>query len=175
VVGDGMTRFEELCKIYTKAEKDFSNYRWKCIDFAVEMGDGVADYLECKKEDIQYYLVSNAGQPGEATQPKEAHPRDALFLENDTFWHYGMGINLYIEGIKNPAMSYIFDLAIKGKKNNFVVDFPKQQKKFDIDPNKPEDFQPVHEFIFDEIKNRFDNELEKFLKHKSTEHYPGYI
>ncbi|HEX7468754.1 MAG TPA: hypothetical protein VF324_09255 [Methanobacterium sp.] len=170
-----MTKFEELCKIYTKAEKDFSNYRWKCIDFAVAIGDGVADYLECDKEDIQYYLVSNLGQPGGTAPPKETHPRDALFLENDTLWHYGMGINLYLEDIKNPAMSYIFDVALKGEKDSFMVEFPKQQKKFNINPSKPKDLQPMYEFIFDEIKNRFENELEKFLKHQSTKHYPGYI
>ncbi len=170
-----MTKFEELCKIYTKAGKDFNDYRWKCIDFATEMGEGLADYLECNKDDIQYYLVSTVAQPKEATPPQEAHPRDALFLEDDTFWHYGMGINLYMESIKNPATTYIFDLAIKEENKNFIIKFLKQQQEFNIDPSKPAQFQPMYEFIFDEIKARFDNELEKFLKHRSTEHYPGYI
>ncbi len=170
-----MTKFEELCKIYTDAGKDFNNYRWKCIDFAQNMGEGLADYLECKKEDVQYYLVSNLPQSDEARLPQEAHLRDALFLEDDTFWHYGMGINLYMEGIRNPATTYILELAIKEVNKNFIIKFIKQQQEFNIDPSKPEDLRPVYEFIFDEIKGRFDNELEKFLKHRSTEHYPGYM
>ncbi len=170
-----MTKFEELCNIYTKAGKDFNNYRWKNIDFAIELGEGTADYLECKKDDIQYYLVSNVGQPKEANLPNEAHPRDALFLENDTFWHYGMGVNLYMADIKIPATTYIFDLAIKEENKNFIIKFIKQQKEFNINPSKPAEFQPIYEFIFDEIKSRFENELEQFLKHRSTEHYPGYI
>jgi hypothetical protein len=169
-----MTKFEELCKIYTTSGKEFIDYRWKCIDFAVILGEGVADYLECSKEEIQYYIVSNLGQPGQ-TQPQEAHPRDALFLENDTFWHYGMGINLYMEGIKNPGMTYIFNVAIKEEKNNFLVEFPEQQKVFNVNPEKPENLHPIYEFIYDTLKNRFENELEKFLKHQSPEHYPGYM
>ena len=170
-----MTKFEELCKIYTNAGKDFNNYRWKCIDFAQKMGEGLAEYLECKNDDIQYYMVSKVPQPNEARLPQEAHPRDALFLEDDTFWHYGMGINLYMEDIKFPATTYILELAIKEDNKNFIIKFIKQQKEFNIDPSKPADFQPIYEFIFDEIKGRFDNELEKFLKNRSTEHYPGYI
>lgn len=176
-IGDNyMTKFEELTDIYTNAGKDFDNYRWNCIEFAIKIGEGVADYLECEKEDIQYYLTSNlSGKPQEANKSREAHPRDALILENDTFWHYGMGVNLYFESNKNPATTYIFDLALKGEKTNFIVKFPSQQKEFNIDPDKPEDFHPMNEFIYDAIKNRFENELEKFLKHKSTEHYPGYM
>ena len=170
-----MTKFEELCRMYINAEKNFSNYRWKCIGFAVVMGEGVADYLECNRGDIQYYLTSNLDQSQGMNQPKEAHPRDALLLESDTFWHYGMGVNLYREDNKNPAMTYIFDLALKGEENNFLVRFPKQQKEFKIKKDEPEQLQQIYEFIFDEIKDRFENELEKFLKHQSTEHYPGYM
>lgn len=172
-----MTKFEELCSIYTEAEQDFSNYRWKCIDLAVELGNKLADYMECGKEEIQYYLTSNLTQPQGANlpnQPKEAHPRDALILENDTYWHYGMGVNLYQGTNKNPAMTYILDVALKGQKDNFIINFPKQQKQFNINPNKQKDFQNISEFIYNEIKGRFENELEKFLKHQSTEHYPGY-
>jgi hypothetical protein len=164
-----MTKFEELCKIYTESGNDFNNYRWKCIDFAKEIGKGVANYLECKIEDIQYYLYDKEGKP------QEAHPRDALFLRKDAFWHYGMGINLYVVGHKDPAVPYILDLAIKGEKDKFMVQFPSLKNEFTIDPGKPEDFKPVYDLIFNTIKSRFENELEKFLKHKSTEHYPEYM
>ncbi|HEX3013725.1 MAG TPA: hypothetical protein VHO92_05585, partial [Methanobacterium sp.] len=70
-----MTKFEELCEIYTKAENDFYDYKWECIDFAKEMGNKVANYLGCKSEDIQYYLYDKDGKP------IEAHPRDALTLD----------------------------------------------------------------------------------------------
>jgi hypothetical protein len=164
-----MTKFEELCEIYTQSGKEFIDYRWKCIDFVVLLGEGVAEYLECSKDEIQYYIVSKQGPP------QESHPRDALFLENDTFWHYGMGINLYMEGIKNPGMTYIFNIALKEEKNRFIVEFLDQQKEFTVNSKKPEDLHQIYELIFETIKSRFENELEKFLKHKSPEHFPGYI
>jgi len=164
-----MTKFEEICEIYTQAENDFYNYKWKCIDFAKNMGNEVANYLGCKTEDIQYYSYDNEGNP------HEAHTRDALFLRKDTFWHYGMGINLYIIGNKDPSMSHLFDLAIKGKKKSFIVQFPELKEKFTINPTKPEDFQPVNDLIFNNIKDRFEDQLEKFLKQESLEHYPEYL
>ncbi len=164
-----MTKFEELCKIYTESGNDFNNYRWECIDFAKDIGKNVANYLECKEEDIQYYLYDKDGKP------VEAHPRDALILQDDTFWHYGMGINLYLVGNKNPAMPFILDLAIKGDKNRFIVEFPTLKKEFNVNPDKIEDFKPMNDLIFNTIKDRFENELEKFLEHKSAEHYPEYM
>lgn len=164
-----MTKFEELCEIYTKAGNNFNDYRWKCIDFAKEMGKGVANYLGCKTEDIQYYLKNKEGKL------QEAHPRDALFLEKDTFWHYNMGINLYIVGNKDPAIPYILNLAIKGKNDSYIVQFPQLKEEFTINPNKPEDFQPIYDLIFNNIKDHFENQLEKFLTHKSEEHYPEYM
>ena len=50
-----MTKFDELNKIYTKAEKDFKDYRWTSIEFAVMLGKGLANYLGCDYEEIQYY------------------------------------------------------------------------------------------------------------------------
>ncbi len=164
-----MTKFEELCEIYTNAENDFYNYKWKCIDFAKKMGNEVANYLGCKTEDIQYYSYDKEGNP------QEVHPRDALFLRKDTFWHYGMGINLYISGNKDPSMSHQFEMAIKGKKKSFIVQFPKLNEKFTINPNKPEDFQEFNDLIFNNIKDHFENQLEKFLKQESVEHYPEYM
>ncbi len=50
----------------------------------------------------------------------------------------------------------------------------KEKKEFSIDPSKPEDFNQVYEFIYNIIKNRFEQELTKFLEHKSSEHFPEY-
>ena len=165
-----MTRFEELNQIYTKAEEDFRDYRWKCIDFAVMLGKGLADYLECDYEEIQYYLP-----PDKEGKAIEAHPRDALLIDIDTSWHYGMGVNLYVSNNKdNPAMTYIFDLALKKDNGNFGVRLLKEKKEFSINPNKPENFNQLYDMIFNLIKNRFEQELTKFLEKKSSEHFPEY-
>jgi len=165
-----MTKFEELNQIYTKAEKDFKDYRWKCLEMAVKLGMGLADYLECDYDEIQYYRP-----PDKEGKAIEAHPRDALLIDTDTAWHYGMGVNLYVENDKdNPAMTYIFDLALKKDNENFAVRFMKEKKEFSLDPNKPDDFKPLYDLIYTMIKNRFEQELTKFLKNQSSEHFPEY-
>ncbi len=164
-----MTKFEELIEIYTKSGEEFNNYRWRCIDFAKNIGKNLANYLECNEEDIQYYLYDKEGKP------IEAHPRDALILQNDTFWHYGMGINMYLKGNKNPAPPFIFNMAIKGDNDKFIVELPDLKKEFNVNAGKSEDFMPINDLIFNTMKDRFENELNKFLKHKSVEHYPEYM
>ena len=164
-----MSKYEELNQIFTNAGEEFNNYRWKCIEFSKEIGKNLANYLECNEEDIQYYLYDKDGKP------IEAHPRDALILGNDTFWHYGMGINLYPIGNKNPAPPFIFHMAVKGEKDKFIVQIPDLKKEFEISPNRPEDYKPMNDLIFNTIKDRFENQLEKFLKHQSAEHYPEYM
>ncbi len=164
-----MTKFEELCQIYTKAEEDFKDYRWKSVNFAVKLGKGLADYLECEQEEIQYYRP-----PDKEGKLMEAHPRDALLIDIDTSWHYGMGVNLYVEGNQDNPMNYTFDLALKMVNEKFALRFMKEKKEFSLDPTKPEDLIPVYDLIYDMIKNRFQQELEKFLNNKSSEHFPEY-
>ena len=165
-----MTKFDEINKIYTTAEKDFKDYRWAKIDFAVKLGKGLANYLGCDYEEIQYYQP-----PDNEGKSIEAHPRDALFIDTDTSWHYGMGINLYVENNKdNPAMTYIFDLALKKDEDNFAIRLMKEKKEFKINPNNSEDLNSFYDFIYNTIKNRFEQELSKFLNKKSSEHFPEY-
>jgi len=165
-----MTKFDELNKIYTTAEKDFKDYRWTNIEFAVKLGKGIANYMGCDYEEIQYYQPPN--KEGKAI---EAHPRDALLIDTDTSWHYGMGLNLYVENNKdNPAMTYIFDLALKKDNNNFGLRLLKEKKEFKIDPNNPDDLNTFYDYIYNTIKNRFEEELTKFLTNKSHEHFPEY-
>ena len=165
-----MTKFDELNKIYTRAEKDFKDYRWTSIEFAVKLGKGLAKYLGCEYEEIQYYQP-----PDKEGKSIEAHPRDALLIDTDTSWHYAMGLNLYVENNRdNPAMTYIFDLAMKKDNDNFGIRLMKEKKEFKIDPNNPEDLNTFYEFIYNTIKNRFEEELTKFLSNKSHEHFPEY-
>lgn len=78
-------------------------------------------------------------------------------------------------GDKNPSMPFILKIAIKGDKDGFIVEFPQLKNEFNIDPDKPKNFKPLNHLIFSAIKDRFENELEKFLKHRSVEHYPEYM
>jgi len=165
-----MTKFEDLNKIYTKAEEDFKKYRWECIDFAVQLGKGLANYLECDYDEIAYYRP-----PDKDAKAMEAHPRDALLIDTDTLWHYGMGLNLYVANNKdNPSMTYIFDISLKKDNGNFAVRLMKEKKEFSFDPNKFDDFDQLYDLIFNIIKNRFEKELTKFLKNQSAEHFPEY-
>ena len=161
-----MTKFEQLIETYTKAENDFYDYKWKCIDFAKEIGINISNYLGCKLGDIQYYLYDKEGKP------VEAHPRDALILKKDTFWHYGMGINMYMIGERRPSPPFIFNMAIKSDKNGFIVEFPQLKKEYYIDSNKPEDFKSLNRLVYITIKEHFENLLKKFLDDRSLEHYP---
>ena len=71
-------------------------------------------------------------------------------------------------------MTYIFDLAMKKDKDSFDIRLLKEKKEFKIDLNNPEDLNTFYEFIYNTIKNRFEEELTKFLSNKSREHFPEY-
>lgn len=165
-----MTKFEELNKIYTAAEQDFKNYRSNCIEFAIQLGKGLANYLECDYEEILYYQP-----PDNEGKAIEVNARDALLIDKDTSWHYGMGINLYVENnMDDPSMTYIFDLAIKKDKENYIISLLNEKKEFNFESSKPEDLKPFYDMIYNTIKNRFEEELTKFLTNRSYEHFPEY-
>lgn len=165
-----MARINELNQLYTKADEEFFAYQKRCTDFVLDIKRGIAEYLECEISDIPLF------------PPKEDYdntgsvsPRGALKLKDDTFWHFGLGVNLYKIGQKDPDMAYIFEIAFKGNDNKFILKIDADSKEFVINPQIDNDLEQVYEYIYNKIKNRFDNELEKYLnQYNDSEQYRHY-
>ena len=151
-----MTRFEDLCGSYTSARKRYFNYENECMEFGIKMVDGLKEYLECPPEQVNYY------PPDKESDPNVSYNiHGATKLGEDGFWHVGIGIGLYEVPNGRPQENVRSTLLIKKEDGHFVVKYGKESKdEFKVCEEKEEDLKKFYDYIFDEIKELYDKQLE---------------
>ncbi len=151
-----MTRFEELCGSYTSARKRYFHYENECMEFGIKMVDGLKKYLECPPEQVNYY------PPDKESDPNVSYNiHGATKLGEDGFWHVGIGIGLYEVPNGRPQENVRSTLLIKKEDGRFVVKYGKESKdEFRICEDSEDDLKKLYDYIFDEIKELYDKQLE---------------
>jgi hypothetical protein len=151
-----MSRFEELCESYTSARKRYFNYENECMEFGIKMMNGLKEYLECPPEQVNYY------PPDKESDPNVSYNiHGATKLGDDGFWHVGIGIGLYEVPNGRPQENVRSTLLIKKEDGRFVVKYGRESKdEFRICEDDEDDLKKFYDYIFDEIKELYDKQLE---------------
>jgi hypothetical protein len=151
-----MSRFEELCESYTSARKRYFNYENECMEFGIKMMNGLKEYLECPPEQVNYY------PPDKESDPNVSYNiHGATKLGEDGFWHVGIGIGLYEVPNGRPQENVRSTLLIKKEDGRFVVKYGRESKdEFRICEDDEDDLKKFYDYIFDEIKELYDKQLE---------------
>ena len=153
-----MTKYEEILKSYKTAMKRYADYRKECWRFAHKLVNGLINYLKCPKELVMFDPLNREIKEGQIFTLE-----GAMHLEDDTFWHLGIGINLYRE--PNIIQERVkLCIMIKGSNKHFIVKLEGINKEFEIDENKPEEFKTFYDFIFKQITEFYDKGLIQFLE-----------
>ena len=155
-----MTRFEELCESYANARKKFFNYEHECMDFGSKMVAGLAEYLECPPEQVNYY------PPDKESDPNVTYNiQGATILGEDGYWHVGIGIGIYEAPNVRPQENVRSTLLIKKNNSHFIVKYGKLSKEeYRICEDKKEDFKEFYDHVFEEIRNLYDKQLENMKR-----------
>jgi hypothetical protein len=151
-----MSRFEELCESYTSARKRYFNYENECMEFGIKMMNGLKEYLECPPEQVNYY------PPDKESDPNVSYNiHGATKLGDDGFWHVGIGIGLYEVPNGRPQENVRSTLLIKKEDGRFIVKYGRESKdEFRICEDDEDDLKKFYDYIFDEIKELYDKQLE---------------
>lgn len=155
-----MTKFEELCGACVVSRQKFINYRDECSDFAVRVVNKLEDYFGMSNPNLVSYVPLDKEPEERLTYTVSA----AIHLNEDSYWHFGVMLKFYdLSHDDNINMSDLIKLKIKIKKvdNHFVLKFGDKHEKFLIE--RDEDLIPFYDLVYREIKDYFDNNLEKFL------------
>lgn len=155
-----MSRFDELCKAYAKARKNYFNYRESCLTFAENLINGLIKYLECPPEQVRFF-------PLDQQEPQPGHTytlMGSMTLLEDTFWHFGMGLTLYESKHIYPHETVFFQFMIKAgdTEDSFFVKLEEEGEMFRI--ATPDDAILLYKLIFNEIEESYKNSLQHFLE-----------
>ena len=148
-----MTKYEEICRAHKNTIKKNAHYRKKCEEFAVDLIFGLINYLGCSNKEVELFPLKEELKEGQIYKIQKA-----MNLEDDTFWHFGVRINLYNVG------SISLPIMIKGSNEHFIVRLEGIDEKYGIDKNNSEELKAFYDFIFKLIMDDYEKEPFQFYK-----------
>ena len=152
-----MTKFEELCAAYGEMKRQYHANRRECMDFVGAMWHGLREYLGAPEGMVSLYARS-----GSWAGRKVDGPSAAMNLADDTFWHFGLALDIFEETGQMPFHTIGFELKLKklGGKFTLVVE---QGPQFELTGEGPDRFRPFFDYIYEYVKARYQNAFSEFL------------
>ncbi len=156
-----MSIFDDICKEYSASRKRYFDYRDECHDMARELISGLGKYLGCPEDTMSFHP-----QKEEDEKPGTTYSlMGAMNLQDDTYWHFKIGILIYEAPNISPKQLNLFDFSLKKMKTGkFGVKAMADGKEFTVDPKDPATFTAVYEEITKTIIAGYKTGLEKFLE-----------
>ncbi|HTT69785.1 MAG TPA: hypothetical protein VMG32_01075 [Anaeromyxobacteraceae bacterium] len=147
-----MSRFQDVKRAFAAAQKRYDGYYSQCAYFAGAFSRALVDYFEWPRELVAWERPGAGGV---------AHVEDALALEEDTFWHLGLLLEL---GEGTPLR-----VALRFKKagERYLLElFPGVE--FEVAEPTAAAFEPVLEVLHEEIAAHYERGLELFLENRAA-------
>lgn len=160
-----MTKFEELCSAYKKAQTEFKQYKDDCHDFAIDLWNNITSYFQIPTSQLTLYKINEDGEY-EATAPPMIN---ALSLWPDAYWQVGFGITLFESKDTYPQETIIIGLRLKrDTENNYFARLNGSDQEFQIDRKNQNDYQKFFDFLFKEIQKSYCTGLQTFIDQDTT-------
>jgi hypothetical protein len=152
-----MSKFEELCAAYGGVKREYETYRHECMALVGTLVAGLRDYLEAPEGFVNLFAKG-----GSFAGRKVDGPAAAMHMGDDTFWHFGIAIDLFEESNQMPMHCVGFDMRLKKVGHKFILHV-EGGPPFELTKENPDRLAPLYEFIFQFIKGRYENSFSEFV------------
>jgi hypothetical protein len=151
-----MTRYEQLCKAYSKNLSDFKTYKELCYRFAVNL-------MEQLKQ--EFYIPDDRLQLRSKDDSKEitTNMLEAMDMQKDTFWHIRFSITVCSEADEHLKESMSFEICIKKMPTHFLLSIPNEREFFIPEAEDNYNFTDFFNYLFTSLKDFYEQELDRFL------------
>ncbi len=148
------SRYQQLCQALEDARKRFSDYRSDCVFFAATFARGLAEYLGGPRDLVAFEPVAGVRVGDGPTDVK-----DAMHLDEDTYWHFGLRLRLCADQAVDAIPLRIRFKKIEGR---YVVNLFGHED-FELAEPSPAALAPVYEELFNSVRRHYDDGLRLFL------------
>ncbi len=153
-----MSRYEELCQIYTEHRSSMKAYQESAVEFAEVFAEAMADQFGFTPDKLSYRDEQNRRFHG--------HPRPYIRLMQDSYFHLRFGIKLEEGSRVFPKEDFVQDIRFKKSdpsSTEWLVELP-QGQKFSIDiQNGKEEFAQITDILYKLISDFYRYYLTHFL------------
>ncbi|AXT20856.1 hypothetical protein D7030_11155 [Flavobacteriaceae bacterium AU392] len=159
------SKFHQLCKAYDNAQTNFENYKTDCHTFSIEFVKEIKTYYEVPDSQFSLYRI-DPQQGFDLVQSALIH---AIRLEQDHFWHFGIGLTVCKAPETLPEELILAHLMFRKNSNgNFSVKSAHMKKEFEVIKGDSKSYTPFLDALFESIITSYNNQLQQFLKAKTT-------
>ncbi len=149
------SRYQELCKSLETAREAYAGYRSECVWFAAQLARGLIEYAGWPRE-----LVTMEAVAGESAGLPTEKPEDAMHLDEDAFWHFGLRLALEVPKGRD---SLLLRVRFKKLEKRHIVSLFGFED-FEVAEPTVDAMQPIFETILNAVKRHYDFGLRQFLE-----------
>ncbi len=164
-----MSKFEELCQAYVLSRKTYVDYRDSCFAFSQTLLEALVRYLEVPDGRIRLVPV-NREPDAEAIYPLGG----AMHLDDDTYWHLGVLIDLSDPAGAYPPQAVLIKLLLKRCEASFCVRLGQEGDDFAVRDGYPQDLASFLDHIHKTIKESYEEGLQQFLIQQESTRKIGF-
>ena len=164
-----MTKFDELCKAFARARKDYHEYENSSRKFAGKLVKKLIDHMGIPKDQFKYVPLE-----GERDKNATYSIAGAMHLDHDAYWNLGICITIYEQPNSYPHQPLLIRLLFKKKDDSYIVKIGPNGDVNNVRLDVEEDYAVFAEFLFNYLKNIYEGRLEKFLEKDIVEKKIGF-
>jgi hypothetical protein len=134
-----MSKYEDMCEAYQRARAAYIRHNDECSDLEATIGTALIDYLSIPAEKISYFAPSDRQKP--------VPPRDALELQEDGRWAYGVAFLLHERSGGLPTRTEALVIRIKSEETRYFVEIAGQGRTHQVDKPLGDDKEQIHAIL----------------------------
>lgn len=165
-----MTKYQELCDIFTESRYAYFDNRLPCLRFASALVIKLENYLQCLGERIKIFPLD-----GER-RPNTVHTiAGEMKLVEDGYWQLRIGIELHQKNDIMPNDSVTIPIFIKKTNNFYIANLGEERKKYKIHIDKDYEFNAFFEDIFNVVKKVYEQDINQFHEREDSVRRIGFL
>jgi len=162
-----MSKFSDLCSLYKESRETYAECQKRAFKFSVELMERYLNYLDIPNKYFKYVPLKNDPDPqeiGRLSQENNYTVRGATHLKDDTYWHIGLVITVFITENTYPQYPVFIDFKFKEKDNGYIVIITDDHEGYLIHGGNETEFNDLFNFIQIKLQDNFKTGLQRFLE-----------
>lgn len=160
-----MSKFDEICRAYSKARRAFREYEETCREFARDLVYGMIDYFEWPTDQEITYIPLG----------EEFNLNDRFYalagvmrMDDESFWHFGVELTVHDLGGSHPV-PFLMSFFIKKVGPHFIVKLGPKGKEIRIHEDRRGELMPFYDAVFMQIVEFFSKKYQDAVTRQQQE------
>jgi len=150
--------YQELCQLLEEARKRSRDYRSDCVFFASQFQRQFAEYLGVSQDRTSFEPLGGMREGDGPVQVQEA-----LQLDEDTYWHVGLRLQLESEKAKDTILFHVRFKRMGDKPKDLYVVNLFGHEDFEVAEPSPTALRPIFAALHESLRRHYQDGLRLFL------------